>query len=55
MVQGSLDDSEVKVRGYERTYRVKIAVVQKGIEDEDLRRHLLMLATRLSSYTFVRE
>ena len=52
-VRGSLDDFEVKVRRYERTCgevlsdRVKIAVVQKGIEDEDLRRHLLMHAKRL--------
>ena len=35
--------------------RVKIAVVRKGIEDEDLRRHLLMLAVRLSTCPFVRE
>ena len=35
--------------------RVKIAVVQKGIEDEDLRRHVLMHASRLSTYPLVRE
>ena len=34
---------------------MKIAVVQKGIEDEDLRRHTLMHAARLSTYPFVRE
>ena len=34
---------------------MKIAVVQKGIEDEDLRRHVLMHASRLSTYPLVRE
>ena len=48
--RGSLDEFEVKIRRYERSCndvlsdRVKIAVVQKGIEDDDLRRHLLMHA-----------
>ena len=60
-VRGALDDFEVKVRRYERTCgdalsdRVKIAVVQKGLEDEDLRRHLLMHAARLTTYPLVRE
>ena len=60
-VRGSLDEFEVKIRRYERTCgevlsdRVKIAVVQKGIEDDDLRRHLLMHAARLSTYLLVRE
>ena len=35
--------------------RVNIAVVQKGLEDDDLRRHLLMHASRLSTYPLVRE
>ena len=34
---------------------MKIAVVQKGIEDDDLRRHLLMHAARLTRYLLVRE
>ena len=34
---------------------MKIAVVQKGIEDEDLRRHVLMHASRLSTCPLVRE
>ena len=52
----SLCEFEVKIRRYERTCgevlsdRVKIAVVQKGIEDDDLRRHLLMHAARFSAY-----
>ena len=56
-----LDEFEVKIRRYERSCnevlsdRVKIAVVQKGIEDEDLRRHVLMHASRLSTYPLVRE
>ena len=60
-VRGSLDEFEVKIRRYERSCnevlsdRVKIAVVQKGIEDEDLRRHVLMHASRLSTYPLVRE
>ena len=60
-VRRSLDEFEVKIRGYERTCgeilsdRVKIAVVHKGNEDEDLRRHLLMHAARRSTYHFVRE
>ena len=34
---------------------MKIAVVQKGIEDEDLRRHVLMHASCLTTYPLVRE
>ena len=34
---------------------MKIAVVQKSIEDDDLRRHLLMHTARLSTYPLVRE
>ena len=34
---------------------MKIAVVQRGIDDDDLRRHLLMHAARLSTYPLVRE
>ena len=34
---------------------MKIAVVQTGIGDEDLRRHVLMHASRLSTYPLVRE
>ena len=51
----------MKIRRYERTCnevlsdRVKIAVVQKGIEDEDLRCQVLMQASRLSTYPLVRE
>ena len=51
----------MKIRRYERTCgevlsdRVKNAVVQKGSEDDDLRRHLLMHAARLSTYPLVRE
>ena len=51
----------MKIRRYGRTCgellsdRVKIAVVQKGIEEDDLRRHLLMHAARLSTYPLVRE
>ena len=54
-VRGSLDEFAVKIRRYERSSnevlsdRVKIAVVQKGIEDEDLRRHVLLHASRLST------
>ena len=60
-VRGSLDEVEVKIRRYERSCnevlsdRVKIAVVQKGIEDEDLRRHVLMHASCFSTYPLVRE
>ena len=60
-VRGSLDEFEVKIRRYERTCgevlsdRVKVAVVLKGVEDDDLRRHLLMHAARLSAFSFVRE
>ena len=60
-MRGSLDEFEVKIRRYERSCnevlsdRVKIAVVQKGIEDEDLRRHVLMHASRLSTYPLVGE
>ena len=49
-MRGALDDFEVKFRRFERTCdeilsdRVKIAVVRKGVEDEDLRRHLPMHA-----------
>ena len=56
-VRGSLDEFEVNIRRYERSCnevlsdRVKIAVVQKGI----LRRHVLMHASRLSTYPLVRE
>ena len=59
-VRGSLDDFEVWVRRYERTcgevvsHRVRIAVVQKGIEDKNRRRHLRMHATRLASHNLVR-
>ena len=55
-VRGSLDEFEVKIRKYERSCRevlsdrLKIAVVQKGHEDDDLRRHLLMHASRHSTY-----
>ena len=49
-VRGTLDEVEVKIRRYERTCglsdRVKIAVVQKGIED-DASRHLFVRAARL--------
>ena len=54
-VRGSLDEFEVKIRRYERSCRevlsdrVKIAVVQKGLEEDDLRRHLLMHASPLST------
>ena len=60
-VRGSLDEFDVKIRRYERSCnevlsdRVKIAVVQKGIEDDDLRRHVLVRASRLSTYLLVRE
>ena len=59
--RGSLDEFEVKIRKYERSCRevlsdrVKITVVQKGLEDDDLRHHLLMHASRLSTYPLVRE
>ena len=55
-VRCSLDEFEVKIRRYERScnevlsHRVKIAVVQKGIEDDDLRRHLLMHDARLTAH-----
>ena len=60
-VRGSLDEFEVKVRRYERTCgevlsdRAKTTVVQKVIEDDDFRRHLLMHAACLSTYRLVRE
>ena len=60
-VRGLLDDFGVKFRRYEctcgesRSDHLKIAGVQKRIENKDLRRHLLMHATRLSSYTLMRE
>ena len=47
-MRGSLDDFGVKIWLYERVSHdalsdmVKIAVVQMGLEDEDLRRHVLM-------------
>ena len=34
---------------------MKISVVQKGIEDDDPRRHLLMHVARFSTYPLVRE
>ena len=46
-VRGSLDEFDMKIRRYERSCkevlpdRVKIAVVQMYLEDNDLRRHLL--------------
>ena len=60
-VRGSLDEFEVKIRRYQRicwevlSDRVKIAVVQTVTEDDDLRRHLRMHATRFSTYPLVRE
>ena len=60
-VRGSLDEFEVKIRRYDRSCnevlsdRVKIAVVQKSIEDEDLKRHVLMHASLLSTYPLVRK
>ena len=60
-VRGLLDEFEVKIRRYERSCRevlsdrVKIAVVQKSLEDDDLIRLLLMHASRLSTYPLVRE
>ena len=51
-VRGSFDEVEVKIRRYERSCnevlsdRVKIAVVQKGIEDEDLRRQRSIIMAR---------
>ena len=60
-VRGSPDEFVVKIRRHERTCGevlsdgVKIAVVQKGMGDDGLRRHLLMHAARLSMYPLVRE
>ena len=60
-VRGSLDEFEMKIRRYERSCkevlpdRVKIAVVQMGLEDNDLRRHLLARVDRLTTYLLVRE
>ena len=60
-VRGSLDEFEVKIRRFEcacgeiLSDRVKIAVVHKGIEDEDLRCHSFLHAARLWTYPFVRE
>ena len=57
----SLDEFETKIRRYERSCqkvlpdRVKIAVVQMGLEDNDLRRHLLARVDRLTTYLLVRE
>ena len=51
----------MKIRRYERTCgevlfdRGKVAVVQKGNEDVDFRRHLLPHAARLSTCPLVRE
>ena len=51
-VRGSFDEVEVKIRRYERSCnevlsdRMKIAVVQKGIEDEDLRRQRSIIMAR---------
>ena len=45
--RGSLDEFEVKIRRFERTcgeVLSGLAVVQRGIEDDNLRRHLLMHA-----------
>ena len=60
-VRGSLDEFDMKIRRYERRCkevlpdRVKIAVVQMGLEDNDLRRHLLARVDRLTTYLLVRE
>ena len=60
-VQGSLDEFEVKIRRYDSSCRedlsdrVKIAVAQKRLDDDDLRRHLLMHPSRLATYPLVRE
>ena len=60
-VRGSLDEFEMKRRRYERSCkevlpdRVKIAVVQMGLEDNDRRRHLLARVDRLTTYLLVRE
>ena len=60
-VRGSLDEFETKIRRYERRCkevvpdRVKIAVVQMGLEDNDLRRHLLARVDRLTTCLLVRE
>ena len=51
----------MKIRRNERTRagapldRAKTAAGQKGTEDDDLRRHLLVHAARLSTYPLVRE
>ena len=41
--------------GKSQSDRVRIAFVMNGIEDDDLRRHLLVHAARLSTYPLVRE
>ena len=60
-VRGSLDEFDMKIRGYERSCkevlpdREKIAEVQMGLEDNDLRRHLLARVDRLTTSLLVRE
>ena len=58
-VKGSLDEFDMKIRRYERSCkevlpdRVKIAVGQMGLEDNDLRRHLVARVDRLTTYLLV--
>ena len=60
-VRGWLDEFETKIRRYGRSCKevlpdcVKIAVVQMGLEDNDLRRHLLARVDRLTTYLLVGE
>ena len=60
-MRGSLDEFDMNIRRCERSCkevlpdRVKIAVVQMGLEDNDLRRHLLARVDRLTTYLLVRE
>ena len=50
---------KLKIQQYERTCGEVCPIVEDcscpGIEDDDLRRHLLMHAARLSTYPLVRE
>ena len=60
-VAGSLADFDYKLAQYEAQSKetigdvIKTAVLQKGLQDEQLRNHLVLNATRLTTWAEVRE